>query len=42
MKAIKPYTQIYLDFDGQKMIEKIEAVARTCYKSEGRIKRRFS
>lgn len=38
MKAIKPYTQIYLDFDGQKMIEKIEAVARTCYKSEGKIK----
>lgn len=38
MKAIKPYTQIYLDFDGQKIIEKIEAVARTCYKSEGKIK----
>lgn len=38
MKAIKPYTQIYLDFDGQKMLEKIEQVARTCYKSEGRIK----
>lgn len=38
MKAIKPYTQIYLDFDGQKMIEKIEAIARTCYKSEGKIK----
>lgn len=38
MKAIKPYTQIYLDFDGQKMLEKIKQVARTCYKSEGRIK----
>lgn len=38
MKAIKPYTQIYLDFDGNKIIEKIEAIARTCYKSEGKIK----
>lgn len=38
MKAIKPYTQIYLDFDGQKMIEKNEAIARICYKSEGKIK----
>ena len=38
MQAIKAYTQIYNDFDGQKMLEKIEQVARTCYKSEGKIK----
>lgn len=37
MQAIKPYTQIYKDFDGQKLLQKIEAVARTCYKSEGKI-----
>jgi len=37
MQAIKAYTQIYNDFDGQKMLEKIEQVARTCYKSEGKI-----
>lgn len=37
MQAIKPFTQIYKDFDGQKMLEKIEQVARTCYKSEGKI-----
>lgn len=35
MQAIKPYTQIYKDFDGQKVLQKIEAAARTCYKSEG-------
>ena len=33
MQAIKAYTQIY----NQKMLEKIEQVARTCYKSEGKI-----
>ncbi len=38
MKIINPYTEIYQDFDGQKVLEKIEAVARTCYKSEGKIK----
>lgn len=38
MQAIKAYTQIYNDFDGQKILKKIEAVARTCYKSEGKIK----
>lgn len=38
MQAIKPYTQIYDDFDGQKILKKIEQVARTCYKSEGKIK----
>lgn len=37
MQAIKPYTQIYKDFDGQKVLKKIEAAARTCYKSEGKI-----
>lgn len=37
MQAIKPYTQIYKDFDGQKLLQKIEAAARTCYKSEGKI-----
>ena len=37
MQAIKAYTQIYNDFDGQKILEKIEKVTRTCYKSEGKI-----
>lgn len=37
MQVIKPYTQIYKDFDGQKLLQKIEAAARTCYKSEGKI-----
>ena len=37
MQAIKAYTQIYNDFDGQKILEKIEQIARTCYKSEGKI-----
>lgn len=37
MRAIKAYTQIYNDFDGQKILQKIEAAARTCYKSEGKI-----
>jgi thymidylate synthase (FAD) len=37
MQAIKPYTQIYKDFDEQKLLQKIEAAARTCYKSEGKI-----
>lgn len=38
MKAIKPYTQIYADFKGQDLINKLEQVARTCYKSESKIK----
>ncbi len=38
MKAIKAYTQIYVDFDGQELLNKIEMVARTCYKSESKIK----
>ena len=37
MQAIKAYTQIYNDFDGQKILETIEKVARTCYKSDGKI-----
>lgn len=39
MKAIKAYTQIYNDFDSKKIIKKIEQVARTCYKSEGKIQK---
>lgn len=37
MKAIKPYTKIYGDIDGQEILKKIEACGRVCYKSEGRI-----
>ena len=37
MKAIKAYTQIYGDIDGQKILKKIEACGRVCYKSEGKI-----
>ena len=35
MQAIRAYTQIY-DVDDQKILKKIEEVARTCYKSEER------
>ena len=38
MRLIKPYAEIYKDFDGEEMLKKIERVARTCYKSEGKIK----
>ena len=38
MRLIKPYADIYKDFDGEEMLKKIERVARTCYKSEGKIK----
>lgn len=38
MQAIKAYTQIYADFKGQDLINKLELVARTCYKSESKIK----
>lgn len=38
MQAIKPYTQIYDDFDGQDILRKIEACGRVCYKSEDKIK----
>ena len=37
MKAIKAYTQIYADIDGEKILKKIEIVGRTCYKSEDKI-----
>lgn len=39
MKAIKPYTQIYNDFDGQEILKKIEVCGRVCYKSEGKIEK---
>lgn len=38
MKAIKAYTQIYGEINGQEILKKIEAVGRTCYKSEDKIK----
>ena len=37
MKAITPYAAIFNDFDGQAVLQKIELVGRTCYKSEGKI-----
>jgi thymidylate synthase (FAD) len=37
MKAIQPYTQIFMDFDGQDILRKIEQCGRVCYKSEGKI-----
>lgn len=37
MQAIKAYTQIFPDFDGQEILKKIERCGRVCYKSEGRI-----
>lgn len=37
MQAIKPYTQIFDDFDGQEILKKIEVCGRVCYKSEGKI-----
>ena len=37
MKAIKPYTEIYGDIDGQEILKKIESCGRVCYKSESRI-----
>ncbi len=37
MKAIKPYTKIYGDIDGQEILKKIEACGRICYKSESKI-----
>lgn len=37
MQAIKPYTQIYGDINGQEILKKIEACGRVCYKSEGKI-----
>lgn len=37
MKAIKAYTQIYADINGQDILRKIEACGRVCYKSEDKI-----
>jgi len=37
MKAIKAYTQIYGDINGQDILRKIEACGRVCYKSEDKI-----
>lgn len=37
MKAIMPYTQIFQDFDGEKVLKKIELCGRTCYQSEHKI-----
>ena len=37
MQAINAYTQIYGELDGQKILQKIERIGRTCYKSEGKI-----
>ena len=37
MQAIKAYTQIYGDIDGEAILKKIEACGRVCYKSEEKI-----
>ena len=37
MQAIKAYTQIYGDIDGQEILNKIERCGRVCYKSESKI-----
>jgi thymidylate synthase (FAD) len=37
MKLIKPYTVILTELSGSKVLKDIEAVARTCYKSEEKI-----
>lgn len=37
MQAIKAYTQIFKDFEGQNVLQKLELVGRTCYKSEDKI-----
>lgn len=37
MQAIKPYTQVFNDLEGQEVLKKIEACGRVCYKSEGKI-----
>ena len=37
MNAIKAYTQIYGDIDGQEILNKIERCGRVCYKSESKI-----
>ena len=37
MKIIRPYVEIYEDFDGMEILKKIEHCGRVCYKSEGKI-----
>ena len=37
MNAIKAYTQIFGDIDGQEILNKIERCGRVCYKSEDKI-----
>ncbi len=37
MQAIKAYTQIFNDFDGQNVLKKLELIGRTCYKSQDKI-----
>lgn len=37
MQAIRAYTQIYGDINGQEILNKIERCGRVCYKSEGKI-----
>ena len=39
MQAIKAYTQIYGDIDGQEILNKIERCGRVCYKSESKIEK---
>ena len=37
MQAIQAYTQNFKEFEGQKVLQKLELVGRTCYKSEDKI-----
>ena len=37
MQAIKAYTQIFNDIDGQEILKKLELIGRTCYKSTDKI-----
>ena len=37
MRLIKPKVEILDELDGQAILERIEQVARTCYKSEDKI-----
>lgn len=38
MKAIRPYTQIFDDIDGQKILKKLEVCGMVCYPSDHKIK----
>jgi len=37
MRLIKPYTEILTPINGKEILQTIEKVARTCYKSEDKI-----